>query len=271
MSEDDKAAAPARGIYAAIPQAMRQIKRIAKDGKSDDCKYKFAKIDDFLAMTGPIMAEAGLFITMDEHSIEAFERQGQRGPTHWLSVTFLITLWHESGEHLEPVRRTVEVLRTGAQSFGAAQSYALKQFQRAIFCIPTGDKEDADYGEKGEGPVTQDPHARRSAAQMPENHSGEGDEPPAKGPNAPEPPAPPAAPPPEAIERVCAALAGAETLDSLRTIFTSLPRVMRATPAVIEAKDARKEELVAAAAKSGAKPEAQPESVDDLNGDEIPY
>ena len=34
----------------------------------------------------------------------------------------------------------------GAQAFGAAQSYALKQFMRSLFQIPTGDREDADFG-----------------------------------------------------------------------------------------------------------------------------
>src|SRR3546814_8863152 len=33
----------------------------------------------------------------------------------------------------------------GAQAFGAAQSYALKQFERSLFQIATGDGEDADH------------------------------------------------------------------------------------------------------------------------------
>jgi hypothetical protein len=154
-------------IYSAIPKAMAQIKRLAKDARNADQKYDFASVDDFLAMTGPIMAEHGLFITMDEERVEAFERQGKYGPSHWLSITFLITVWHESGEHMAPARRTVEVIRTGAQSFGSAQSYALKQFQRALFCIPTGDKDDADFAERGDGPSVREPQQRREAAPPP--------------------------------------------------------------------------------------------------------
>jgi hypothetical protein len=154
-------------IYTAIPKAMAQIKRLAKESRNADQKYDFASVDDFLAMTGPIMAEHGLFITMDEERVEAFERQGKYGPTNWLSITFLITVWHESGEHMAPARRTVEVIRTGAQSFGSAQSYALKQFQRALFNIPTGDKDDADYGDHGGGTVVREPHSRREAAPPP--------------------------------------------------------------------------------------------------------
>jgi hypothetical protein len=154
-------------IYSAIPKAMAQIKRLAKDARNADQKYDFASVDDFLAMTGPIMAEHGLFITMDEERVEAFERQGKYGPSHWLSITFLITVWHESGEHMAPARRTVEVIRTGAQSFGSAQSYALKQFQRALFCIPTGDKDDADFAERGDGPAVREPTPRRESAPPP--------------------------------------------------------------------------------------------------------
>ena len=36
------------------------------------------------------------------------------------------------------------VQATGAQAFGSAQSYALKQFLRSLFMIPTGDKDDPD-------------------------------------------------------------------------------------------------------------------------------
>jgi hypothetical protein len=188
-------------IYSAIPKAMAQIKRLAKDARNADQKYDFASVDDFLAMTGPIMAEHGLFITMDEERVEAFERQGKYGPSHWLSITFLITVWHESGEHMAPARRTVEVIRTGAQSFGSAQSYALKQFQRALFCIPTGDKDDADFAERGDGPAVREPTPRRDAA--------------------PPPPPPPPLDPAAARDRIVKALTEAQSGDDLARILAA--------------------------------------------------
>jgi hypothetical protein len=42
----------------------------------------------------------------------------------------------------------------GAQAFGSAQSYALKQFMRSLFQIPTGDKEDADFAVPASLPQT---------------------------------------------------------------------------------------------------------------------
>jgi hypothetical protein len=95
-------------------------------------------------MTGPICASNGLIVHMDEDEVQEFERQGKYGPTHWLRFRYQITVYHVSGERLPTARRSVEVIRTGAQSSGSAQSYALKQFLRALFQIPTGDADEAD-------------------------------------------------------------------------------------------------------------------------------
>lgn len=50
--------------------------------------------------------------------------------------------------------RTVEVLRNGAQAYGSAQSYALKQYWRGLLLIPTGDKDDADYAPTEAGTIS---------------------------------------------------------------------------------------------------------------------
>jgi hypothetical protein len=222
-------------IFAAIPRAMGAMKRIAKDNKNTEQKYDFASVDDFLAMTGPILAENGLFIHMDESSIENFERQGKYGVTHWARYTFIITVMHESGESLPAAHRSVEVIRSGAQAAGSAQSYVLKQFQRALFNIPTGDKDDPDFAEKADGaPIV-------SAKEQPNPQSV------------------PQVPSLEAIERAKASLLAANSLDALRTAFMALPNAVKAHPEVMDAKDVRKIEL-----------ESAPPA-DDLGGDTIRY
>ena len=133
-----------QGIVAAIAKAMSEVKRLAKDNRNTEQKYQFASVDDFLAMTGPICGSNGLVVMMDEDGCEAVERQGKYGPSFWLRFTYIITVWHSSGQSLPPSRRSVEVIRTGAQSSGSAQSYALKQFLRALLQIPTGDSDEAD-------------------------------------------------------------------------------------------------------------------------------
>jgi hypothetical protein len=145
-------------LLAALAKAMGEVKRLAKSEKNTEQKYSFASVDDFLAMAGPVCAANGILIDMDEAEVEAFDRQGKYGPSYWVRVTFSITVWHVSGESLPPRRRTVEVIRTGAQSFGSAQSYALKQFLRALLMIPTGDPDVADATPEATGrPVTTAP------------------------------------------------------------------------------------------------------------------
>jgi hypothetical protein len=199
----------AEGIHKAVATAMGEMKRLAKDSKNTEQKYDFASIDDFLAMTGPIMAKHGLFILMDEEAIEEFERQGKYNMTFWLRIRYSLTVYHVDGSSLPPVRRTVEVIRTGAQSSGSAQSYVLKQFQRALFNIPTGDKDDPDYG------------------------SAEG-----------KPVAPPKNDDAAAVQAV-AYLGEADTLDDLRERWGNLPKAAQSIPAVIKAKDAKKAALEA--------------------------
>jgi hypothetical protein len=111
------------------------------------------------------VADHGLVVVSEQDAIEDFTRQGRTGENAWMRVTFRFTVYHTSGQSLPPVVRTVEVLRNGAQAYGSAQSYCLKQFLRGLFLIATGDKDDADYQRTDDGPVTRGapPPARRDA------------------------------------------------------------------------------------------------------------
>lgn len=199
-----------KNIYAAIAAATGEVKRLAKDSRNVEQKYNFASVDDFLEMTGPICAKHGLVVLMDEEEVTDFERQGKYGVTFWLRIRFSIQVCHTSGESLPAARRTVEVIRTGAQSFGSAQSYALKQFLRALLQISTGDQDDADFAEKGNGKPVQ-PATRRDNT--------------------------------EAVANAVAALQAAESLDQLAETWTDLPKDVKANVAVAGAKDRRKADL----------------------------
>jgi ERF superfamily len=204
------------GIIAAVAKAMGEMKRLAKDSRNAEQKYDFASVDDFLAMTGPICAANGIVTMLDEVSVEGFERQGKYGATNWLKIVFEIHTMHVSGESLPKLRRTVEVIRTGAQSFGSAQSYVLKQYQRALYQIPTGDKDDADFAEKGEGAIIKPQQEQRQEQ---------------RGPSA--------------VDVASESLTNAETVDQLAAIWQGLPRSVQGDARVIAAKDKRKGELTA--------------------------
>jgi hypothetical protein len=127
---------------------MKAVGTLGKDHERNDAgaRYQYASIDDFIQHVRGHCAEAGLFIIPDEardaETREVTKRDGKT--TVMWNARFAFTLAHESGESYGPIYKGVEVVATGAQSAGSAQSYALKQFMRGLFLIPTGDADDAD-------------------------------------------------------------------------------------------------------------------------------
>lgn len=134
------------GIYKALADAMGEVKRISKDNRNAEQKYDFASVDDFMAMVGPICAKHGIITVIDEEPPVFVEKQGKFAPTQWAQIGYTLTTFHTSGEALPPVRRHVEVIRSGPQAYGSAQSYIIKQYYRGLLNIPTGDKDDPDFG-----------------------------------------------------------------------------------------------------------------------------
>ena len=145
--------APMSKILTAIAAAMGDVKKIGKGDRNKFDEYDFASIDKFLELTNPICAAHGLIVLSDETEREEFTKKSKNGEAAWLRVTFAFTVYHSSGERLPTVSRSVEVMRTGAQAYGSAQSYALKQFMRGLLLIPTGDKDDPDFKETDAGQV----------------------------------------------------------------------------------------------------------------------
>ena len=135
-------------IAAAINKVMEGVKRLTKDAENTHGSYKFTSIDDFLDLTRPLCVDAGLIIVQDEVGFEIIE-----GKSAWLKLTYTYTINVTSGATYGPLTRSIMVLASmGAQAFGAAQSYSLKQFMRALFQISTGDLEDADAHQQSQLP-----------------------------------------------------------------------------------------------------------------------
>lgn len=223
-------------IYAAVAKAMGEIKRVGKDNRNVEQKYDFASIDDFMAMVGPICASNGLVTIIDEDAREFVEKPGKYGPTNWVLITYQITTWHASGDHLPTVRRHVEVIRSGPQAYGAAQSYILKQYYRGLLAIPTGDKDDPDHGtvQDDQAPAQKHEQRQQKADQKPQETNV------------------------EAIQKACEYLSEADSLDDLKARWGRIPKHVAAIKDVIAAKDAAKDRL------------SKPVNAD-LGGDDLPY
>jgi hypothetical protein len=108
--------------------------------------YKYASIDDFIGHVRPHLIEAEMFIIPNEAEparlVDVVGKDGKPMAMWWSRFAF--TFVHVSGVSYGPVYKTVLVHATGAQSAGAAQSYAMKQLDRGIFQIKTGDDDDPD-------------------------------------------------------------------------------------------------------------------------------
>ena len=141
-------------VAAAMNQVMGEVKKLIRSERNRDAGYEFASIDEFLAAVNPLCAEAGLIILQDELDARLVNDSGASMHRSWLWTTFTFTLAHKSGSIYGPLTRSVMVPARGAQAFGSAQSYALKQFMRSLFQIPTGDKEDADFAMPASLPQT---------------------------------------------------------------------------------------------------------------------
>jgi len=139
-------------IDAAIAAVTKAVKRLEKADRNSHGNYNFASIDDFLAMTGRLCGDAGLSVLMDEADFEIIPDMfaTKQGKVAGLRMKFAITMRCD-GEQAGPFHRSILVpANMGSQAFGAAQSYVLKQFLRATFQIPTGDKgEDIDAHDTG--------------------------------------------------------------------------------------------------------------------------
>lgn len=137
-------------IAVAVLDVMRAVGKLAKDSKNNQGGYNYASVDAFLEAVNPACAEAGLIVCPIELSAEltTFETNDHTGKVkvrRQLQFAYNFMLIHESGASWCNERdvRHVAVEAIGAQAYGSAQSYALKQYMRALFQIPTGD-EDAD-------------------------------------------------------------------------------------------------------------------------------
>ena len=156
MLRDSTLAIPPK-VAAAIGKVMEAVPKLKKGEKNTHGNFNFTSIDDFLEAVRPLCASSGLIIVQDEASFELREGVDKAGKVvRWLLITFQFTLAHISGETWghRPKRTIMVNAAMGAQAFGAAQSYALKQFQRSLFQIATGEKgEDADSHPPGDLPA----------------------------------------------------------------------------------------------------------------------
>ena len=145
VADTEKDTAMTADVHAGIIAVMASLGVLYKANENKFDKYNYASIDDFIAFVRSHCFDAGIYIAQDEIEaklVDVAKKDGKPMAMWW--ATFAFTVHHVGGSSLGPIRRSVMVQANGAQAAGSAQSYALKQFMRGQFLIPTGDGDDPD-------------------------------------------------------------------------------------------------------------------------------
>ena len=145
-------------IAAAVVAVMAKITPLSKDATNSFQRYDYVSVDQFYALVGRLMAEAGIFTVLYEKSMVVGERKtsddrGNVKTSVWLSAVYDVWLYHKTGAAFGPVERSITVPASGAQSYASAISFVEKYYLRSLFKIPTGDG-DTDQDDKRNLPAT---------------------------------------------------------------------------------------------------------------------
>jgi hypothetical protein len=127
-----------KSVASALAKVQANVKTMGFDSNNAFAKYKYVSIDKYYDVVRPLLVDAGLMIIPDEEESDISDDR----KVYKTRIKF--TILHESGEYWDfPIRRTVILPFTGAQSCGSALSYAEKFCMRTLFKMTTGE-EDAD-------------------------------------------------------------------------------------------------------------------------------
>lgn len=131
-----------------------EIKRLEKTHTNSHGGYQFTSVDDFKDQVRPLMAKNGLDLHVSEESFALSTiKTGKDGKdTNVATIRFRFVIEHVSGERSEPSFFTVCLPYTGAQTSGAAQSYAIKEgVYKGLFQASSGDvAEEADLHDQAQ-------------------------------------------------------------------------------------------------------------------------
>lgn len=135
-------------IAQAVVDVMGAVGKLTKDNKNSHGGYNYVGIDDFRTALNPCCAAAGLILKPVCISADRFEATSKNGSRQMIRFKYHMRLIHVSGETWTDTDETipVEVDAVGAQATGIAQSYAWKEYAKALFQVPTGER-DADAQE----------------------------------------------------------------------------------------------------------------------------
>jgi hypothetical protein len=123
-------------IASAIAKAQAEFKGVQKTGENTYDRYSYAKLDDYVIATRPVLAKYGLALLSSVDDVVALEeRKTSNGkPEHAVRVKLTVRVLHESGEWVEASAwgegqdrgdKAVYKAITGARKYGVAAALGL--------------------------------------------------------------------------------------------------------------------------------------------------
>lgn len=160
-SEREQSPMP-KEIAGAVVLVMQAMHKLTKDATNQHGRYKYVSVDQFLAMTQPACAEAGLIVkpvmvagSPERVIVESHDAQTNKPKQRrMIRYRYKFRLIHASGATWtddEDVQE-VQLDDTGPQTLMAATSYAMKGYLRTLLMIPTGEA-DADAQEQHDAEI----------------------------------------------------------------------------------------------------------------------
>jgi hypothetical protein len=128
-------------VNEAIRAVLADIHRLKKDDKNQHGGYAYVSVDDVKDHVRPLLAKNGLHFSITEVAYELVGVAGKTGTTSSAKIAYEIRLRHVSGEELPPECITIVLPYTGAQTAGAARSYAVKEWMKSTLLVSTGEKD----------------------------------------------------------------------------------------------------------------------------------
>jgi hypothetical protein len=130
-------------ITKAVVAVMSEIHRLGKDDRNDHGKYAYVSVDKVKDAIRPLLVKNGLDVRVTEVSHDFVTLESRNGSSTQARYSYSILLRHESGEADDPDVITICLPHTGAQTSGAARSYAVKEWIKGRFMLSTGEKDEA--------------------------------------------------------------------------------------------------------------------------------
>ena len=135
-------------IGEAICAVMMEVHRLEKTHTNAFSNYDFTSVDDFKDHLRPLMAKNGLYVGVQQ-DVATLEKD-DKGKEARARFDFTMILKHVNGEAEPGEIFTVRLPFTGAQTSGAARSYAVKEWLKSRFLASAGDMaEEADLLDAG--------------------------------------------------------------------------------------------------------------------------